>query len=333
MGDYDQAYKQLFSHRQMVRELLEGFVPQAWVGRLDFTSLERVNASYVTDDLRERANDVVWRVRWGERWMYIYLMIEFQSRIEPYMAVRMLTYLGLLYQDLIRAGQLPAHGRLPPVLPIVLYNGRQRWTAPERLSELLESGPMEMESVQPQLRYLLIDQGSYDERDLVARGNRVALLFRIEQCRESSQLGPALAALSASLQRPEHQDLRTAFETWMRRVIIPRLPGSDRLAGAGDLMEMSTMLVERMYEWVEEARQEGRQEGRREGRQEGQREGRAQGCREGEALLLRRMLESRFGDLPPSIVQRLDEAPPEQLERWAVRLLSAATLEALFEDA
>ena len=207
------------------------------------------------------------------------------------------------------------------MLPIVLYNGRQRWNAPEGLSELLESGPVEMEGLRPHLRYLLIDQGNYAERDLVATGNRVALLFRIEQCRESSQLGPALAALSASLRQPEHQSLRAAFETWMRRVIIPRLPGSDRLAGAGDLVEMSTMLVERMYEWVEEARREGRQQGRQ------------QGCREGEVLLLRRMLESRFGELPPSIVQRLDEATLDQLEQWAVRLLSATSLEALFEGA
>jgi predicted transposase YdaD len=102
MAEHDQAYKKLFSHPHMVRRLLEGFVRQEWVGQLDFASLERVSGHYVTDDLRERTNDVIWRVRLGEEWMYLYLMIEFQSSVDAYMAVRIQTYLGLLYQDLIR---------------------------------------------------------------------------------------------------------------------------------------------------------------------------------------------------------------------------------------
>lgn len=36
------------------------------------------------------------------------------------MAPRMMVYVGLLYQDLIRNKQLGPRGLLPPVLPIVL---------------------------------------------------------------------------------------------------------------------------------------------------------------------------------------------------------------------
>lgn len=35
---------------RMVRDLLTGFVKEAWVEQLDFTSLEKVSGSYVTDD-------------------------------------------------------------------------------------------------------------------------------------------------------------------------------------------------------------------------------------------------------------------------------------------
>lgn len=60
---HDGAYKLLFSHPLMVRELLEGFVREDWVRRLDFATLERVNGHYVDDRLRQRADDIVWRVR------------------------------------------------------------------------------------------------------------------------------------------------------------------------------------------------------------------------------------------------------------------------------
>ena len=93
----------LFSHAKMVEDLLRGFVPQSWVQALDFSTLEKVNASYVTDDLRDRHDDVVWRVRFQDHWLYVYLLLEFQSTVDRFMAVRILSYTGLLYQDLIRS--------------------------------------------------------------------------------------------------------------------------------------------------------------------------------------------------------------------------------------
>ncbi len=63
----------------MVADLLNGFVAEDWVRELDFSTLEKQSGSYVSDDLRPQADDVVWRVRWRERWLYIYLLLEFQS--------------------------------------------------------------------------------------------------------------------------------------------------------------------------------------------------------------------------------------------------------------
>jgi len=41
----------------------EGFLPAAWVKALDLTTLEKCSGSYVSDDLRDRADDLIWRVR------------------------------------------------------------------------------------------------------------------------------------------------------------------------------------------------------------------------------------------------------------------------------
>lgn len=57
----DAQYKQLFAHPEMVRELLCGFVPYAWVQHLDVAVFERVGASYVGDHGQQRHDDMVWR--------------------------------------------------------------------------------------------------------------------------------------------------------------------------------------------------------------------------------------------------------------------------------
>ena len=52
--DHDHSYKLLFSHPEMVADLLRGFVREDWVNELDFATLERVGGGYVADDLRGR---------------------------------------------------------------------------------------------------------------------------------------------------------------------------------------------------------------------------------------------------------------------------------------
>ena len=165
MAATDLGYKRLFSHREMVADLLTGFIHEPWVAEVDLQTLERVSGSYVSDDLRERADDVVWRVRWRGGWLYVYLLLEFQSAVDRFMALRVLVYVGLLYQDLIRAKQLPPSGRLPPVMPIVLYNGEAVWTAARDVRELIESEPGSLEQYHPQLRYCCWKSGGYRDED------------------------------------------------------------------------------------------------------------------------------------------------------------------------
>jgi hypothetical protein len=307
MAEQDHAYKLLFSHAEMVRDLLEGFVKEEWLSQLDYASLEKVGSSFVSDDLRERRDDVVWRVRWGEDWIYLYLLLEFQSTVETYMAVRILTYVGLLYQDLIRARQLFADGQLPPVLAIVLYNGAARWRAPEDLAALLQPGPRALERYQPRIRYLLIDEGRYGEDELLSLRNLVAALFRLENSRSEREVLLVVRSLLEWLNQPEQASLRRAFVVWINRVILGRTSGGP-VESVEDLQAMGTLIEARMHEWEQEW------------------------LREGAAHVVQRQLRRRFGELPDWATARLREASPEQLDRWAERLLEVDRLEALFEN-
>ena len=104
-----------------------------WSADLDLASLTPLPASYVSHDLRQRHGDLVWRLRFkDDRWLYVVLLLEFQSAVDRSMAVRMLTYTALLYQKLIAEGVLRERSVLPPVLPVVIYNGRRPCTVPGR---------------------------------------------------------------------------------------------------------------------------------------------------------------------------------------------------------
>jgi hypothetical protein len=37
---------------------------------VDFATLERVSGSHVSNDLRDREDDIIWRVQWWGNWLY-----------------------------------------------------------------------------------------------------------------------------------------------------------------------------------------------------------------------------------------------------------------------
>ncbi len=66
--------------------------------------------------------------------------------------------------------------------------------------------------------------------------------------------------------------------------------------------------------------------------EQGIEKGMEKGMEKGRASLLGQLLTKQFGALPPEAVQKLQSAHSDQLERWALRLMDAATLDEVFSD-
>lgn len=317
VGKHDLRYRLLFSQPRMVQELLRGFVEERCIERLDFSTLERVSASYVSQGLRSqgltnRESDVVWKLRFQDgSLVYIYILLEFQSEVQKFMAVRLMVYLGLLYQDLIARGELSPAGKLPTVLPLVLYNGEEPWWAASELSELIENGGQEADLFLPRLHYRVIDEGRYRGEDLDARRSAVAELFRMERSRERKEVLRGIDRLGEFLQGAEDGELRHAFAVWINDALPGRTGELDIPERLG-LEDFRNMLQNRIEEWNRELREEGRQEGLQQ--------------------VLLQLLEQRFGPLDSQTTSRLKTADAGQLQVWAGRLLNAGSLDEIFAD-
>jgi predicted transposase YdaD len=323
---HDHSYKDLFSHSEMIRDLLLGFVHEDWLAQADLDSLETVKGSFITDDLREREDDIIWRLRWGDDWLYVYLLIEFQSRVDRFMAVRIANYVTLLYQDLIAQGRLTADGRLPPVLPIVLYNGDARWTASVELAELIAPVPGGLDAYRSYSRYLLLDEGAVvdDPSFPVEVRNLVAALFRLEHARDEATWLSVYQRLVELLDTEALGSLKRAFGRWIYRSFIRKKRSGIRLPAVDDYQEVHAVLEERVEQWNRELIEKGRLQGRQEGLLEGR--------LEGETRLLMRQMVRRFGSLPNWVEPRLAQASEVELDALADRVLDADSLDALFAD-
>ena len=237
---HDPAYKLLFARPRMVRDLLDGFAARGWSGALDFDTLAPLPASFVSEDLQQRHGDLVWRIRFrDDRWLYLVLLLEFQATVDRAMALRMLTYTALLYQRLDADGVLRDRRALPPVLPVVLYNGRRPWTAPVEMTDLVAVGSDLLAPYQPSQRYYLLDGARVADADLPA-DNLVSALIGLEKTRDAARLREVLRALSDLLRAQGDDHLTRAFVTWLHQGLrfagpLPSGEGdADPVAGDAD---------------------------------------------------------------------------------------------------
>ncbi|NBC32431.1 MAG: transposase [Alphaproteobacteria bacterium] len=331
MTGADSLYHRLFSHPLMVGQLVQDFLSDVLPASVDVGAMENITAKLFADSGERREGDVIWRLPTGDGDdVYLYLMIEFQTRTDPWMPLRTLVYQGLLWQRIVSERMLTPGRGLPPLLLTVLYNGEPRWSAPLDLSALLALPPdSALRPWQPRARYHLLDMGAFSDADLLRRQSLAALLFRLERRQEPETLTALIGEVVAWFRaHPDYGEVRRVFNELVTQAIkgvgvsVP-IPG--------DMVEMKTMLESLGEIWREQWKAEGLAAGLAKGRAEGLEEGRVEGLEEGRARALLRLLERRFGPLPEDQRARVLTAGSDTLDLWLDRVLDAPTLDAVFE--
>lgn len=273
--------------------------------------------------------------------VYLYLLLEFQSAPDPWMALRVVVYTSLLLQHLVRENRLTPQGKLPPVFPLVLYNGDARWNAPHALSELIALPPTTpLWSYQPGIRYYLVDESRYPTGK---PGSLVGILFEIENCQRLDELQPLIAIVAGQWKTLIPPSLRRALISWIARVIAPGKGIDPQQLDTENLAEVQIMLATRVKQWeqeilkkgiekgIEEGIEKGIEKGIKKGIEQGIEAGIEKGMLSGEAVMLRRLLHLRFGELPQWVDTRFGHATHADLERWSQRVLDARTLSEVFD--
>ena len=331
---HDEIYKKLFAFPRVVQDLLREFVAGPWSKAIDWKTLEKLPAEYVSDDLSTRRGDTVWRVRLrGERRLYLLVLLEFQSRDEPRMALRILTYTSLLYEELVRNGAVEADEALPPVLPVVLYNGESAWRAASEVGDLIAPVGPSLAPYQPAQRYCVVDERHFRDDDLPI-GNVMTAVVRLEQSRSPADLERVLEALASWLRGPDDSELQRAFVDWVRLLAERLVPPGSAVPRVATLEELRMSLEERVAEWPKRWMQEGMEQGLQEGMEQGLQEGMERGLGQGleqQRALLRRQAALRFGEetatrLAGLLAHLAGAARLAEAGEWIVRCETGADL-------
>ncbi len=230
-------------------------------------------------------------------------------------------YVACFYDHLLKISETTPGEGLPPILPIVLYNGSRRWTAQQDIYAMVQPEPPSFLRVyQPHLRYYLIDEGRYTDEQLGLRQTPLSGVFSVENAGKSWEaLQQAVDRIVAIIQADSHKERTDRIITrWIKRH-LQRLGAEVNLDQLNSLVEDKDMLAENLENLVKKERLEGRQEGRLEGRLEEARD------------VVRTQFSFKFGEVPAWVEERLAQADHDQLKGWMRDVLFANSLEDMFK--
>jgi hypothetical protein len=274
ISNWDRPYKIIFSNPDIVKDLIINYYNADWAADIDFSTLEKLPTEFVGEELDETRDDVIWQVNFKNTKLYIVFLIEFQSKSEKYMAARMLSYIGNLYLDLIRTKKVKGRTRLPPILPIVVYNGKAPWKAVQSFRKLVNCPYKSLEKYIPDAFYEV-----FEEREIFKQithpQNLVDLLVSIEFSRDPEtmkNLFRQLCGLADSSER--FNNLLRGFMLLIRRGLLRSSKSSANLPDfnwedAGSPQEVNHMLEITMQSWANKYLAQGINKGREEGIEKG----------------------------------------------------------------
>ena len=330
---HDALFALVFGTVEQAAELLRSQLPASTAAAMDWSSLRRVEASFVDVDLSKRHADLLFAVQMGGKTVLLHVLLEHKT------VLQLLRYRVRVWDRWQQ--DHPESTALPPVLTLVVHHGAAPWSAPRTLRELVEVGGVAPEvadfvlSQQPEATFLLLDLATLSEAELSdLRLSVVAdLALRFLQFLRTRSVDEAAGdiarwqrAMQALLEHPRGQEVLAALFSWLLAG-VPRREEALRtvLAVVDDPRTRQTM-----KSMLDDLLEQGFARGLAKGHQEGRQEGRQQGRRDGLLAALVAFCEARFGAVPAPVLERFQGADEAALAAWTIRAATAASLEHVF---
>ncbi|MGN7613701.1 Rpn family recombination-promoting nuclease/putative transposase [Magnetococcales bacterium HHB-1] len=303
---HDKLIKAFLSRPKLANTMLRERLPKALAEQLDPGPPELIEGSYIDAKLKGRYADRLFKTKCvdGED-LYLYTLFEHKSQPESRIATQLLPLMTNIIMDL--DAQQDYKGLLPPVIAIVLYHGRKKWSIEPRFSALVNAKT----KIKPFLLdfpFILIDLGKIAD----------------EALSHQPELRGVLLILKYVYYPEEHERILLMAAKDLRGVDRDLLLKILRYLGA--TYGMLDKNIARQF--VRTIRPEEENEMMSIFAQEMMAKGEIQG----EAKLLQRLLHKKFKSIPVWASDKLKTADSKSLEIWGDRILDASSIDEIFKQ-
>jgi len=309
---YDKTLKELFSRPEIVKNFMQGFVGEEFVNDIDFNRIEKKNTSYITKTFKDRYTDLVIKLNMtGGKCAYLYILFEFQSTIDKLMPLRILNYMLLLYEDLIKQKEISIDEPLPPVFPVVLYTGTKTYNASTRIEDLIALPYRRLQRYVPTFEHYLVTLHSKPREELkkmTALDNMIAGLFYLLTAGTKEEMKEAEKFVSDKIDYAS--EFGRFYVIWLRKYLKHKGIKIKVHTKEGGKIMLETVVARIREDKINQIRNEGIYIGKQ------------------ESIL--KLLKKKFTEIPKSVENKINGIHNvEKLENILLNILDMTSIEEL----
>ncbi len=285
--EHDKIIKRVFtSKREAAR-----FIRKTLKIDVKAKDLELVQNSFVTLELKYREADIVYKIKGTN----VVILIEHQTRVDKKMPYRILNY----QMEIMRTNEGEEECL---VIPIVLYTGKEPWTAKRYIREIQDSSIVEdivLEKMPLGLLgyYTLVDVNKYTKEELLEEEGILSKIMLLEKERNTEELLKTIFKINEKIKEVKTKEKEIVYVAM--EVLLGKKIGKEKAEeimkkiieeGSDYMLAAEEMIIEEN----EMIRNEGRILGRTEGISIGEARGREKGISIGQNNIIKILFKNKM---------------------------------------
>lgn len=227
--------------------------------------IEKYNSSFISKTFQNKEADIVYKIKDKN----IFFLIEHQSKIDYSMPFRLLEYEVAIIRSAIDKSKIKNKSyKIPLVMPIVLYTGKQKWNA----NKYLEKSQEKIQCLNIKIgNYSLVDINNYTEKELLEDNTFISKMMLIEKSKNTEEIAETLEKIINKTRKEDKELLKGIIEIFLEEKIgiqkstelIRKLESeSDSMLAIVDMIRKENQM------YIDMGRKEGKKEGKIEGKTE-----------------------------------------------------------------
>ena len=286
INPHDKFFRTAMADPKVAQDFLKSWLPQDISEKVNFAKLVIEPRTFINDIRKETVVDVLFKTEIEEEQAYIYLLVEHQSTPDQMMPFRILKYIIKIIYNHIKPKKAT---RIPLIYPMVIYNGKQKYSFSTDIKDLVEA-PSELVEKYFLKPFQLIDLCQIEDEKLKEHlwSGVMELALKHICTRDILPFLQYFAGLMHKLSKGSGRRFIEVVLEYMfeageiddRQAFYNIIENQISKEAGGMIMTLA-----------EQLRQEGMQQGMQQGRQEGMQQGRQEGVFKEKIEIAERMLK------------------------------------------
>ena len=136
---HDKFFKESMGRREIAASFIREYLPAEIKKHIDFRTLKITKDSHIDNEFREHFSDIIYTVRISGKQSYLYFLFEHKSYSDIHTAFQLLRNMVRIWDGFLRQNRKAK--KLPLIVPIVLYHGKEVWKPGDGIGHLFEPIP------------------------------------------------------------------------------------------------------------------------------------------------------------------------------------------------